>query len=184
MQLRAALEAQVEGGSKDLDVLGWMGRTALELIGRGGLGYSFDPLVTESREVFTESVKSLVFVLYAYILLTGENSLTCGVHSSPVSNDVIWTREITPYLSYLGPAWLRRFLLHFVPIPKIQRLKTVTDVLTKRTEEIYYAKKAAIERGDEELLHALGEGKDIMSVLREFTCICPVFQAITGSWRL
>lgn len=78
---------------------------------------------------------------------------------------MIWTREITPYLSYLGPAWFRRFLLDLVPIPKVQRLKRITDTVAKRMGEIYYAKKAALESGDEELLHALGEGKDIMSVL-------------------
>ena len=39
-----------------------MGRTALELIGRGGLGHSFDPLIAESKDEFTESVKGLVLV--------------------------------------------------------------------------------------------------------------------------
>ena len=59
-QLREALESRVQDGPKDLDVLAWMGRTALELIGRGGLGYPFDPLVSDSRDVFTESVKKFV----------------------------------------------------------------------------------------------------------------------------
>lgn len=58
-----------------------------------------------------------------------------------------------------------------MPIPKVQHLKSVTDSLTTKTEEIYYAKKAAIESGDKELLHSMGEGKDVMSVLREFAFI-------------
>ena len=29
-------------------MMNWMTRVALELIGQGGLGYSFDPLVTDS----------------------------------------------------------------------------------------------------------------------------------------
>ena len=88
--------------------------------------------------------------------------------SSPAANEILWLREVTPYLSYFGPAWFRRLLLHLVPIPTIQRLKNVTDVVAKRTEEIYYAKKAAIQSGDKELLHALGEAKDVMSVLCEY----------------
>ena len=48
---------------QDLDILAWMGRTALELIGQGGLGYSFDPLTSESREEFTEAIKSFMYVL-------------------------------------------------------------------------------------------------------------------------
>ncbi len=55
-------------------------------------------------------------------------------------------------------------------------MKNITDVMTKRTEDIYYAKKAAIESGDKDLLHALGEGKDIMSVLCEFTIIYAIFR--------
>ncbi|KAM5539995.1 hypothetical protein V8D89_006327 [Ganoderma adspersum] len=142
-RLRAALESQVEHGPKDLDILAWMGRTALELIGRGGLGYSFDPLVAESRDVFTESVKSFI----------------------PAFNDALWVREVVRFLPYLGPAWFRRLLLHLVPISSVQRMKNITDTMSSRTEEIYFAKKAALESGDQELLNSMGEGKDIMSVL-------------------
>jgi len=34
----------VKDGSKEVDVLHWMSRTALELIGQSGMGYSFDSL--------------------------------------------------------------------------------------------------------------------------------------------
>lgn len=56
------MESRVKDGPKDLDVVAWMGRTSLELIGRGGLGCSFDPLVADSQDVFTESVKKLLYV--------------------------------------------------------------------------------------------------------------------------
>lgn len=90
-------------------------------------------------------------------------------HSRPATDEVVWTQVFSPYLRYLGPAWLRRFLLELVPIPGVQRLKTISDIVSKRMEEIYFAKKAAIESGDSDLLHAMGEGKDIISVLREST---------------
>lgn len=64
-----ALEFQVKDGPKDLDVLAWMGRTALELIGRGGLGHSFDRLVAESKDEFTESLKRFMFVSTIYLSL-------------------------------------------------------------------------------------------------------------------
>ncbi|KAI1790098.1 cytochrome P450 [Ganoderma leucocontextum] len=142
-RLRMAIGSQVKDGPKDIDVLAWMGRAALELVGRGGLGYSFDTLVSESRNEFAEAVKAL----------------------KPAMNDTPLVRELAPFLPYLGPAWFRRFLLHLVPIPRIQRLKNLTDTLSKAAKDIYLAKKAAIERGDTELLHSVGEGKDIMSVL-------------------
>jgi hypothetical protein len=40
-----------------------MTRTALELIGQSGLGYSFDPLTEDGNDhIFTKSVKELVYV--------------------------------------------------------------------------------------------------------------------------
>jgi hypothetical protein len=38
----------------------WLNRTALELIGQGGLGHSFDPLVEEMRSDFATAIKNLV----------------------------------------------------------------------------------------------------------------------------
>ena len=37
-----------------------MSRTALELIGQGGIGYSFDPLVDSARNKFGEAIKALL----------------------------------------------------------------------------------------------------------------------------
>ncbi len=73
-----------------------------------------------------------------------------------------------PYLRYLGPAWFRRMLLDMVPSKKIQKIKINSDIVHTKSKEIFLAKKSAIERGDQELLHTVGEGKDIMSVLRAF----------------
>lgn len=39
-------------------MLNWMGRTALELIGQSGLGYSFDPLVADSSDEFLTAIKA------------------------------------------------------------------------------------------------------------------------------
>lgn len=38
----------------------WFGRTALELIGQGGLGYSFDPLVADVPNAFGDAMKALL----------------------------------------------------------------------------------------------------------------------------
>ena len=46
-----------------IEVLSWMTRTALELIGQSGLGYSFDPLTEDGdKHIFSKSVKELVYV--------------------------------------------------------------------------------------------------------------------------
>lgn len=43
-------------------MVGWMGRTALELMGQGGLGYSFDPLVADAADEYGSAIKDLMCV--------------------------------------------------------------------------------------------------------------------------
>lgn len=59
-QLRDALEMRVSGVPQELDMAAWMGRTALELIGQGGLGYSFDKLVSDTKDSLAISLKSFL----------------------------------------------------------------------------------------------------------------------------
>ena len=61
-QLREAVSSEVASGSADVNVLEWMGRTALELIGQGGLGYSFDPLVTNKPNQYGDALKNFAYV--------------------------------------------------------------------------------------------------------------------------
>ena len=44
----------------EVDMLAWMSRTALELIGQGGFGHSFDSLVRNVSDPYTEAVKSFM----------------------------------------------------------------------------------------------------------------------------
>ncbi|KAJ3480638.1 hypothetical protein NLI96_g8207 [Meripilus lineatus] len=63
--LQEGIERQLRNpsGSGDIDILDWMSRAALELIGQGGLGHSFDPLVEESQSVFTNAIKDTLTAL-------------------------------------------------------------------------------------------------------------------------
>lgn len=83
VQLRDTLEAKTKKGpvevslpqltnihplkSSQIDLLTWMTRTALELIGQSGLGYSFDPLTeTGEQHPYSISVKLLMSVTNCY----------------------------------------------------------------------------------------------------------------------
>lgn len=47
-----------------------MGRTALELVGQAGLGYSFDPLADEeSAHPYSNIIKELVYALRILLIL-------------------------------------------------------------------------------------------------------------------
>ncbi|KAF9064445.1 cytochrome P450 [Rhodocollybia butyracea] len=60
-QLETALSNRVQNGPTEIDLLGWMARTALELIGQSGFGYSFDNMVEDApKHKYSIVVKDLV----------------------------------------------------------------------------------------------------------------------------
>ena len=54
-----------------------------------------------------------------------------------------------------------------VPIPGLRDMMQIARTLEEKSLEIYTKKKAALLQGDEALAMQVGEGKDIMSVLRK-----------------
>ncbi|KAH9940534.1 cytochrome P450 [Epithele typhae] len=142
-KLRNAISAQVQNTTTEVDMVAWMGRAALEIVGQGGLGHSFDPLVEETKNEYTEAVKQFV----------------------PAFGDIAHVRIFLPIVKYLGPSEFRRKLLDYVPDRKVQRMKVLTYAVYEKSKAIFEAKKAAIDGGDQELMHNIGEGKDVMSIL-------------------
>jgi len=66
-KLRDTFAKKVKNGPQEIDLLFWMSRTALELVGQSGLGYSFDPL-TEDGELHPYS-KSVINASFLQALL-------------------------------------------------------------------------------------------------------------------
>ncbi|KAI0355248.1 cytochrome P450 [Trametes cingulata] len=127
----------------ELDMLSWMGRTALELIGQAGFGYSFDPLVADSPDEFAILIKAF----------------------QPALSGVTMLRRLLPYIPEIGPVWLRRKLLELIPNQGLHKLRIIVDRLHERAVAIYEERKKALEQGEESLSHKMGEGKDLMSIL-------------------
>ncbi|KAI0628829.1 cytochrome P450 [Trametes polyzona] len=142
-RLQEAIGSRVKSGTQELDILGWMGRTALELIGQGGLGRSFDPLTRDVADEFAEAIK-------AYF---------------PVMHQLELPRLLLPKLTKIGPPSFRRKILELIPYAPLQRIIQISDALHASSLEIYNEKKRALEKGDEAVKQQVGEGKDIMSVL-------------------
>ncbi|KAI0355907.1 cytochrome P450 [Trametes cingulata] len=143
-KLRAAIVERVRTAPAEVDMLNWMGRTALELIGQAGFGYSFDPLKEDvTPDVYAEAIKAYVPALY----------------------DLSVFRWTLPYLVHIGTPAFRRKVMQWIPMERLHKLQHVVDIMHRRAAEIYREKKALLEKGDQALLHQVGEGKDLMSVL-------------------
>ena len=61
-QVREGIRNHIHNAPKDIDLLHWLHRTALELVGQGGLGYSFDSLSEDvPYTVYTGAMKDLMY---------------------------------------------------------------------------------------------------------------------------
>ncbi|KAL1671100.1 cytochrome P450 [Schizophyllum commune] len=143
--LRATLEKQTEKGSQEIDLLYWMGRTATELIGRSGLGYSFDSLAQGAPEhPYATSVKEYIPTMFRLQILRV---------------------YVLPKVYNLGPAWLRRAVVNLIPSPTMHALRDMSDLMWDTSKEIYSQKVAALQAGDAAVEKQVGQGKDLLSLL-------------------
>ncbi|KAI0657108.1 cytochrome P450 [Cubamyces menziesii] len=126
-----------------IDVNGWMARTTLEMLGQAALGYSFDNFIEDSTDAFGESLKAF-FPTYSRVAVIG---------------------FIVPIVSYVLPQPLVRGILSLIPQTDVQRILHISRTIAQRSKEIINEKKMALMKGDDELKHKVGEGKDLMSIL-------------------
>ncbi|TFK80502.1 cytochrome P450 [Polyporus arcularius HHB13444] len=143
-RMRKAVEGRVGQTAEEVDVNGWMARTTLEMLGQAGLGYSFDNFAEDSTDAYGESIKMFF----------------------PLLNQIPVLAFVVMWISPLIPERLIRVLLRLYPFSAdLHRMLDISDTMARRSEEIIGAKKSALAKGDDELAHRVGEGKDIMSIL-------------------
>ncbi|KAJ3774512.1 cytochrome P450 [Lentinula raphanica] len=146
-QLESALKAKLRKGpaTQEVDILSWMGRTALEIMGQAGLGYSFDPLTDEeTAHPYSRVIKELLPVL---------------------TRLQFWRMNILPHVSRIGTASFRRFIVNILPWENLHHLRDMIDYMHLIAEDIYRNKKRAFEIGDEAVARQIGRGKDLISIL-------------------
>ncbi|KAK7466276.1 hypothetical protein VKT23_005004 [Stygiomarasmius scandens] len=145
--LEKSLENQVKLGPREIDMLSWMARTALELIGQSGLGYSFDPMTEDAiPHPYTKAIKELLPLLAKLFL--------------PAT-------YILPWAVRIGPPQFRRFVVNVLCLfwKNAREMRDRCDFMWKVSEEIFEKKKKALAEGDEAVSMQIGEGKDILSIL-------------------
>ncbi|KAF9230507.1 cytochrome P450 [Melanogaster broomeanus] len=141
--LRDTIAAQVKDGPRDINMLEWFTRTALELVGQSGLGHSFDSLKGAAANPYSKALKNLLPALVRTTV----------------------PRQFLPYVVKIGSPKFRRYLAEIVPWKDLHELLRVVDLMDKTSIAIFEAKKKALLMGDVAVLEQVGRGKDIMSVL-------------------
>ncbi|KZT70661.1 cytochrome P450 [Daedalea quercina L-15889] len=142
-RLRDAMTMQVGSNAREVDILQWMNRGALELMGQAGLGYSFDPLLSAGSNDLAKAIKALF----------------------PAVSELGVLRQLTPWLVKLGPACFRRRVVEVLPSKNVKQVVEIVDTMEKTSQEIVETRKALLEKGDQALAGLDGAGKDVMTCL-------------------
>ncbi|KAJ7475680.1 cytochrome P450 [Mycena latifolia] len=142
-KLRAVLESKVQRGPQEVSRI-WMSRTALELVGQAGLGYSFDPLTSDEVPPYITSIKQAT-------LTQGRLALA--------------SQYIFPWAVTIGSPRFRRFIVDIVPWKNLHTARDIFDTMYETALNIYNIKKDALEKGDEAVSAQIANGKDIISIL-------------------
>ncbi|KAJ4474889.1 cytochrome P450 [Lentinula aciculospora] len=146
-KLNSALKDRLQRGPsmQEVDILSWMGRTALEIIGQAGLGCSFDSLTDEEcSHPYSEIMKQLLPTLMRM---------------------QFYRLNVLPYVSWIGTPGFRRSMVNILPWKDLHRLRDMIDYMHGIAEGIYQEKKRALRMGDEAVAQQIGGGKDLMSIL-------------------
>ncbi|KAH9902854.1 cytochrome P450 [Cubamyces lactineus] len=134
----------LQEGAAELDVAEWSSRAALEIMGQAGLGYSFDPLIDERPNEYTDAFKMVTYAI----------------------GRVAIPRRLLPYLPTIRLGGIGRALLQLVPHDGVRQLVEISDTLWRCSTTVYNEKKRALEEGGAAVAQQVGEGKDIMSILQ------------------
>nr|VWO94959.1 Cytochrome P450 monooxygenase CYP52X1 [Ganoderma boninense] len=143
-KMRSALATRVpgDGSGKVLDVNDWMARTTLEMLGQAGLGYSFDNFEEDSIDPYGESIKMFF----------------------PTIGPIVKFGFLVEQFSWIFSDAALLWLLSLIPSEDMRRMLKITDTMREHSQRIIDEKKAALKKGNDALKHAVGEGKDIMSI--------------------
>ncbi|KAF6751337.1 cytochrome P450 [Ephemerocybe angulata] len=145
-KLRESIGQQVSNDGNEIDLLPWMTRSALELIGQSGFGYSFDNLDVGGEEhAFARSAKNIN-----------------GTLADPLISMVrilVW-----PLVYGWGSPAFQRTVVDWLPWKKLHELRDMTDVVNKTAIEVFESTKRSLKEGRDISTRA-GGGKDIMTVL-------------------
>ncbi|EDR02322.1 uncharacterized protein LACBIDRAFT_309740 [Laccaria bicolor S238N-H82] len=143
-KIRDAITKKVKNGPQEIDMASWMGRTALEMIGQGGFGYSFDTFEEDTTpNPYSESIKALL----------------------PGLLRIAFFRSYLSYMTNIGSPKFRRFVVDLLPWKNLHAVRDIVDTMHSASSEIFESKKRALLNGDEDVTRQFGQKRDVMSIL-------------------
>ncbi|KAJ3530952.1 hypothetical protein NMY22_g8359 [Coprinellus aureogranulatus] len=164
-KLRNGIEKQLSQGEESIDMLQWMSRTALELIGQSGFGHSFDNLEPNAKEhPVGLAVRD---ILYVGLLLTPCYLRFTQQYSSGALNTgmiaVVRMMVHETKFDWGSPAF-QRAVVDLLPWKALRNICDIVDTLHGTSVDIFERTKRELAEG-KSTSKAVGGGKNIMSIL-------------------
>ncbi|KAI0055532.1 cytochrome P450 [Artomyces pyxidatus] len=148
-QLRDIFDAKAADGPQELDMVDWFGRLALEMIGQGGLGHTFNSFSADvelEANKFRTAVKEFVPMLARLHIYL----------------------PVFPLVSR-WPAKLLRFGAACLPLKDVHYFLRILDIMHVSAQRLFDAKSVLLAEGEAGLASQVGGGNDIVSVLMKTT---------------
>ncbi|KAH9003045.1 cytochrome P450 [Lactarius hatsudake] len=130
--------------SREIDVLPWMSRGALDYISQGCLGYSFNALEPTQSHSFAEAIRSL---------------------ASPTALKLILLRPFVPFIVRNMSLYWRNKLVDWLPIKALRDLRRIVRVMDGASNAILFEEEGGAGGGEGNLGDHM-KRKDIMTILR------------------
>ncbi|KAF9223682.1 cytochrome P450 [Gyrodon lividus] len=136
-----------DGSMKEIDILPWLSRGALEYICQAALGYSFDALDPTKENEYLEAIRML----------------------APSTLRLLMLRPFIPPVVRNFSLYWRNKIMDWAPIEALKNLRHVIKVMDSTSKKLFAEKKATLEGRSEPdgpgSLAARMKGKDIMSIM-------------------
>lgn len=79
----------------------------------------------------------------------------------------VWRSLLAYVVPYVSVS-IRRAVAPYLLIPYWSKMRSIVNTMDIYLMEILNGKRRALEKGDEALMHEIGEGRDVMSVLSKW----------------
>ncbi|KIJ12414.1 hypothetical protein PAXINDRAFT_118137 [Paxillus involutus ATCC 200175] len=143
-QLCDVLKSRVVQGQKECDMLEWMSKTALELIGKSGMGYNFNSFNEGSvGSPYATSIKNLL----------------------PKVTSMSFFLLLVPFINKVGTASFRRKAMNILPWGTLHGIRDMVDIMHETSIEILKNKRKQCEVDDSLVVDQPTRGTDIISTL-------------------
>ncbi|KAF8835284.1 cytochrome P450 [Paxillus ammoniavirescens] len=143
-QLCDVLKSRVVQGQKECDMLEWMSKTALELIGKSGMGYNFNSFNEGSvGSPYATSIKNLL----------------------PKVSSMSFFLLLVPFINQVGTASFRRKVMNILPWGTLHGIRDMVDIMHETSIEILKSKRKQCEVDGNLMVDQPTRGADIINIL-------------------